>query len=138
MTGLRFWGNEMLDLKDGGVFVDFDVLAVGPIVSEVSKSFDDFWNHSYAVPIEQVARPIKDESLETYRAAVGRELPSLHGEVHRATDGNQLLQGLLDGRLSLFPATARVVADSPDKLAQRVGPEHQRLLNDLRELFLMS
>ncbi|MGI9232900.1 MAG: phospholipase D family protein [Woeseiaceae bacterium] len=136
VIGGRNIGEEYFELKGDAEFVDFDMLAVGPVVSEISESFDDFWNHLYAVPIEHVAKPIKNESLETYRAAVSRELRNLYSEVHQETDGNGLLQELLNGRLSLYPATAKVVADSPDKLAERVGPEHQRLLNELRELFL--
>ncbi len=136
IIGGRNIGEEYFELKEGGVFVDFDVLAVGPVVSEISESFDDFWNHAFAVPIEHVARPLRDESLETYRAAVGGHLRSLYGDVFQGTDRNDLLRALLNGGVALFPASARVVADSPDKLAESVGPEHQRLLNELRELFL--
>jgi putative cardiolipin synthase len=47
--------------KTDVVFVDFDVLAVGPIATEISNSFDEYWNHSRAVPIEQF---IKDPQKE--------------------------------------------------------------------------
>ncbi|MGI9263929.1 MAG: phospholipase D family protein [Gammaproteobacteria bacterium] len=136
IIGGRNIGEEYFDLNDGAVFVDFDVVAVGPIVSEISDSFDDFWNHSYALPIEYIAKPPGNETLESYRATVGKDLRSLYDDISSGAAGNDVLQGLLTGGLSLFPAAARVVADSPDKLATQVGPEHQRLLNDLRELFL--
>ncbi|MGI9258348.1 MAG: phospholipase D family protein [Gammaproteobacteria bacterium] len=136
IIGGRNIGEEYFELKDGAVFVDFDVLAVGPVVAEISESFDDFWNHSRALPIEHVARPIRNESLASYRATVGQDLLGLYDEVYSGSAGNNVLQSLQSGRLSLFPASSRVVADSPDKLDAQIGPEHQRLLNDLRELFL--
>ena len=46
----RNLGEEYFERKDGATFVDFDVLAFGPVVAEVSESFDDFWNHFHAVP----------------------------------------------------------------------------------------
>ena len=136
IIGGRNIGDEYFELKDGAVFVDFDVLAAGPIVSEISDSFDDFWNHSHAVPIEYVAKPLKNETLDSFRAETGVDLRLLYGGVYTGSAKRDLLQDILDGRHQLYPASARVIADSPDKLSERVGPEHQLLLNELRELLL--
>ena len=136
IVGGRNIGEEYFELKDGAVFVDFDVLAFGPVVSEISESFDDFWNHSRALPIEYVAKPNKDETLESYRATTGKDLRELYDGVYAGAFKNDLLQDIFTERLSLIPASARVIADSPDKLETKVGPEHQLLLNELRELFL--
>lgn len=136
IIGGRNIGDEYFELKDGAVFVDFDVLAVGPIVSEISESFDDFWNHSHAVPIENVAKPLKDETLESYRATSGEDLRVLYGRINGAAVKSDMIQDILTGRLQLYPAAARVIADSPDKLSKRAGPEHQLLLKELGELAL--
>ncbi|MGI9265351.1 MAG: phospholipase D family protein [Gammaproteobacteria bacterium] len=136
IIGGRNIGDEYFELNDSAVFVDFDVLAVGPIVSEISESFDDFWNHTHAIPIENVAKPLKKETLESFRATSGPDLRLLYGGVYAGTTLSDLLQELLTGRHQLYPASARVIADSPDKLSERVGPEHQLLLNELRQLLL--
>lgn len=136
LIGGRNIADEYFELKDGAAFVDFDVLAVGPIVAEISASFDDFWNHSHAIPIEHVARPVRNETLESFRATTGQELRLLYDDVYAAATRSEMLQDVLSGRLQLYPAPARVIADSPDKLAERVGPEHQLLLNELGELLL--
>ena len=136
IMGGRNIAEEYFELKDGGVFVDFDVLAVGPVVSDISKSFDEYWNHSRALPIEDIAKPNKNETLESYRATTGQDLRVLYDDVYAGAFQNQLLQDILTETRSLFPAPARVIADSPDKLKAKVGPEHQLLLNELRELFL--
>jgi putative cardiolipin synthase len=136
IIGGRNIGEEYFELKDGAVFVDFDVLAFGPVVSGISESFDDFWNHSHALPVEYVAKPNKNETLESYRATTGQDLRVLYDDVYAGAFRNDLLQDIFAERRSLFPAPAKVVADSPGKLEEKVGPEHQLLLNELRELFL--
>jgi len=136
IIGGRNIGEEYFDLKDGAVFVDFDVLAFGPIVSDISESFDDFWNNSRALPVEYVAKANKNETLESYRATTGQDLRVLYDDIYAEAFESDLLQDIFTERRLLFPAAARVIADSPDKLQEKVGPEHQLLLNELRELFL--
>jgi len=36
-------------------FLDLDLLAAGPVVGDLSKSFDAYWNSEYAYPIAQIA-----------------------------------------------------------------------------------
>jgi putative cardiolipin synthase len=119
-------------------FRRFDILAFGPVVSEISESFDDFWNHSRALPIEYVAKPSNDETLESYRATTGRDLRKLYDDLYAGAFKNDLLQDILMERRLMIPASARVIADSPEKLEAKVGPEHQLLLNELRELLLSA
>jgi len=125
IIGGRNIGEEYFDLKDGAVFVDFDVLAFGPIVSDISESFDDFWNNSRALPVEYVAKANKNETLETYRATTGQDLRVLYDDIYAEAFESDLLQDIFTERRLLFPAAARVIADSPDKLQEKVGPEHQ-------------
>jgi putative cardiolipin synthase len=136
IIGGRNIGDEYFELKDDAVFVDFDVLAAGPIVSEISESFDDFWNHSHAMPIENIAKPLKNETLESFRATTGVDLRVLHGGVIEGNAQSNLLQDVLTGQIPLYPASARVIADSPDILSEKAGPEHQLLVEGLSELLL--
>jgi putative cardiolipin synthase len=138
IIGGRNIGDEYFELKDGAVFVDFDVLAFGPIVSDISSSFDDFWNHSLALPVDYIAKPVEGENLESYRDTTGQNLRALYDDVYAGAFQNDLLEDIFTERLSLFPASARVIADSPDKLRSELGPEHQLLLNELRELYLSA
>ena len=50
IVGGRNIGNEFFSLNPKHNFIDFDVLAVGPIASEVSTSFDIYWNSREAYP----------------------------------------------------------------------------------------
>jgi putative cardiolipin synthase len=70
VVGGRNIADEYFQLKTDSVFVDFDVIAMGPIATEISKSFDDYWNHKLAVPIEQFIEDKAKEDLETVRANI--------------------------------------------------------------------
>src|SRR3990167_8415103 len=52
IAGGRNLGDEYFDAHGELYFADLDVLAVGPVVQQISRSFDDYWNSEWAVPIE--------------------------------------------------------------------------------------
>ena len=51
IVGGRNIGNEYFDADPELAFGDLDVIAVGPVVKEVSTSFDTYWNSALAYPI---------------------------------------------------------------------------------------
>ena len=138
VVGGRNIADEYFELKTDVVFVDFDVLAVGPIAAEISKSFDEYWNHSRAVPIEQFTKNKKKEDLETVRADIAEEFDGIYDTVYKQALNSQLLKDLIADRLPLFAAQARVLADSPDKLINKINETHMRLAKDLREVILSA
>ena len=44
-------------------FIDLDLVVAGPIVPQLSASFDAFWNSKYAYPISSLAAPVSAESV---------------------------------------------------------------------------
>src|SRR4249919_454500 len=79
LVGGRNLGNEYFGADENGNFVDLDVLMVGPVVREVSASFDRFWNATSNYPIALVnAGPATPEALAASRyAQVLREDPAV-------------------------------------------------------------
>ncbi len=138
VVGGRNIADEYFQLKDDTVFVDFEVLAVGPIVDDISKSFDRYWNHSHALPIDYFTSNKKNEELETVRAENAEALNNIYDTVYRRALESQLLQDLIAERQPLVPADARVLSDSPDKLINEISDEHMQLANDLREVLLSA
>ena len=132
VVGGRNIADEYFQLKAGSVFVDFDVLAVGPIAAEISESFDEYWNHSRALPMERVTANKAGENLETVRADVAEEFNSIYYTTYKQALESQLLQDLVADRQPLFPAEARVLSDSPDKLINDISEEHMQLATDLK------
>ena len=52
VIGGRNLGDEYFDAHGEVNFTDLNVLAIGPAVRDVSKSFDEYWNSPWSVPIE--------------------------------------------------------------------------------------
>ena len=56
IVGGRNVGDEYFQGGRDFEFGDYDVIAAGPVVNQVSNSFDAFWNSPMAIPIEALAR----------------------------------------------------------------------------------
>ena len=138
VVGGRNIADEYFQLKTDTVFVDFDVLAMGPVVDEISESFDEYWNHSRAVPMERIAAGRAEDDLETVRAEIHEELHGLYETVYGKALQSQLLQDLMADRQPMFAAEGRVLSDSPDKLLNEISEEQMRLATDLREVLLSA
>ena len=69
IVGGRNIGDVYFGLSDHHNYRDLDVFSTGPVVSEISTSFDTYWNSEWAVPIAELERrlPSDDESQVIYR-----------------------------------------------------------------------
>ena len=136
ITGGRNIGDAYFTLDPHSNFVDLDVVAAGPIVPELSASFDEFWNSKYAIPISTVASAVTDEGAST---------PLVEPE---ATANANWLDHELDlHKLQLIWVPATVLADQPAKIASETSPEEEvTIANDIatlmksakQELIIMS
>lgn len=117
ITGGRNIGDEYFVAHDDFAFVDLDVMASGPVVAELSASFDAYWASAAAVPAA---------ALPGYRRAQ-RKLPRIQAGLRQkkaeleASDYGDRLRAtafearLLSGGLAACRGTARVLADPPEK-----------------------
>ena len=138
VVGGRNLADEYFQLKKDAVFVDFDVLAVGPIAADISTSFDQYWNHSRAVPIDQFTKNKKNEDLQTVREDIAADLDDIYETVFRKALQSQLLQDLIADRQPLYIGQARVLADHPDKLVNKIDEAHMQLANNLSEVLQLA
>ena len=138
VVGGRNIADEYFQLKKDSVFLDFDMLMIGPVVREVSASFDLYWNHERALPIEYVAQNKKGETLEEVRSGVSYKLEEIYAEVYSGALESELLQDLIANRRPLYAGNARVLVDKPDKVINDISPEQMHLANDLREVILST
>lgn len=53
IVGGRNLGDEYFDANDSRNFADLDLVAIGEVVPTLSQSFDLYWNHGLAQPIER-------------------------------------------------------------------------------------
>jgi putative cardiolipin synthase len=139
IVGGRNLGDEYFAAKQGVNFADLDVLAFGPVVSELSRSFDAYWNSQWAVPIEAfVSSPPSPAELARSRGALQRYLESpevRESDYVRRLRSSQFLDDLRNRRLPVVWAPAHAVWDDPDKVGTDGRPDDALLLSkQLREL----
>ena len=134
IVGGRNIADEYFQLKDDAVFADFDILAFGEIAKAISKSFDIYWNHELAIPIEQLLNVNDSGSLESERSRLTEEAKPTYAAIYKEALSSEILQDLITGNQPLFVANAVVIADDPDKLVNPVGTEHMGLAADVNEI----
>jgi putative cardiolipin synthase len=115
ITGGRNLGDEYFDHSDGTSFKDIDILTSGPITSELSNSFDQFWNDENSLNVELVYFYKPDQKyLNKFR----KEISTLWDQ--QAQDGNSLVATQNDYVYhisdQLIWAYAEVTADDPEKV----------------------
>jgi putative cardiolipin synthase len=118
IVGGRNVGDEYFGAGNELSFVDLDVLAIGPVVSEVSHDFERYWTCASARDASRVLgrvstsgasfAPKIDPAVDAYRLAVAR---------------HPLVEDLLQGKLTLQWATTGMLSDDPAKAEGRAGPD---------------
>jgi putative cardiolipin synthase len=116
-------------------FADLDVLAAGPVVAEVSRSFDAYWNSEWAVPIAAfLGEPPKTDQLDlvlarmTERAERFRETE--YARTLRATELGPMVR---DGRIPLVPAHARAIYEPPVSPGAAIAEGEAQIMSVLRK-----
>lgn len=123
IVGGRNIAEEYFELKPDGNFDDFEVLTIGPVVDELSASFDEFWNSRLSLPVEALGGRVDPERLEQWRKTMEEVIEGSRPSAYGRAINSELLQELINGERGLEPAKARVVSDSPQKLKEVRGEE---------------
>ncbi len=130
VLGGRNLGDEYFQASSEREFGDFDVLAAGPIVNQMSGSFDAYWNSELAIPAEGLVFNKTDpQQLEKYRSDLAANRSKMEGSpyVKRLTAADPLA-GVLSGSIPLVWAKAELLYDSPEKSKVQAGEESGPLL----------
>ena len=121
IVGGRNLGDEYFDAHieahDEVNFTDLDILALGPVVREASKSFDEYWNSEWAIPIESfVVSPPGPEQRADFATRLAQRV-----EQYRDTEYTGELRDPRFGRtlrrdeMPIVIAPAEVLYDNPGK-----------------------
>jgi putative cardiolipin synthase len=131
IVGGRNIGNEYFGAGTQVPFRDLDVLAIGSAVREIYAQFDLYWNSASAYPSTRiVAKPAPDAAArleERFAAARADPESRLYLDAVR---GAPLVQELLEHRLALEWADARLVRDDPAKTLDKKVREDTLLLSE--------
>jgi putative cardiolipin synthase len=125
IIGGRNIGDEYFGAAaEGLLFVDLDVLAIGPVVTDVSHDFDRYWASASAYPADRILAPINSVAIDKVRAAAAsvEQDPSALAYMTALRDA-PFVRHLGEGTLELEWAITRMISDDPAKALGRAAPE---------------
>ncbi|MFO7808085.1 phospholipase D-like domain-containing protein [Guyparkeria sp.] len=147
VSGGRNIGDSYFGSTEGFFFSDLDILAVGSVVDDVSRAFDQYWQSRSSYPADRILpTPGKEAATET-REALDFEADAIAldpqvGDLMVAVRENYVVGQLLEGKLDLEWAPTRLVIDPPakgrlrrrdsDKATCRTGQAGTRYLSACR------
>jgi putative cardiolipin synthase len=147
VVGGRNVADEYFGAAERLGFADLDVLAIGPVVQEVSREFDLYWNNAPAYPAAPFVGPLPAEPTAVWQprfAAVPQDPRA--ARYLQAVQQTPFVRELLERRPAFDWATARVLYDDPantlDATARAEGLLWPRLMQRMgrpqRQLDIVS
>jgi len=135
VIGSRNLGDEYFGAQPTGNFSDVDLFAVGPIVRELSRAFDVYWNSASAIPLAAFA----DDPSPAEGALLRRMLRERSAGCEALSPCQWLASSLLRSPLQavateLVWGAAQLTYDQPDqaKISAASGIEHGLIEDDPR------
>jgi len=123
IVGGRNIGNEYFSADEASNFTDIDVMSIGPVVNDIEKQFDIYWNSSVVYPVKAF----------DHNSATSEDLAALKTTLEKFRQSNQESKYALDIRDSemykrissmtyrknnpaiTFKGAVNVIYDDPEK-----------------------
>ena len=121
VVGGRNIGDNYFGVDAAANFRDLDLAVVGPVVQDVSRSFDRYWNSKFAVPVSAIIderlteQEFQERKLKLYRWV--EEVKDYPYSIDTTSD--VVMAKLEEFRDDFIWAPARALYDEPDKLETR-------------------
>jgi putative cardiolipin synthase len=119
LVGGRNIGDQYFQVDPDSQFGDDDVFTAGPIVKQLSNTFDEFWSSAITIPVEGLATGKQTgAALEAFRKTLDdhrRQVKTDGTDYASRIATGEPLAGMIAGRLPLVWANAQLVYDSPEK-----------------------
>ena len=125
VVGGRNIAEEYFQLETTGEFIDFDMLTAGPIVKDISASFDTYWNHELAIPMNVFYDDKDVAELSDLSRQLAAEMKKSGETIYGEAIHTELMKNILGGSVEPYSADARIIVDNPQKLLEKISPEHQ-------------
>jgi putative cardiolipin synthase len=121
IIGGRNVGDEYFGAAQQSNFADLDVVLTGPVVEEVSRSFDAYWNSSHAVPVSRFdsrePQPGELQALVHYAQDYGAQVHQMP-YVAALLDPEQRTRLIAAATPPLKVRDIRLLVDDPEKVGK--------------------
>lgn len=134
IVGGRNIGDEYFGAGDNALFIDLDIMAIGPVVENVTDDFERYWASEATSPAEAVLRKPRAATTSTL-SSISNQLasrPQAHAYTQAITR-QSFVRDLLAGQLHFEWATISLVSDNPDKGLGK-APRHTLIWPRLRAI----
>jgi putative cardiolipin synthase len=123
IVGGRNVGDEYFAAHQKIDFVDLDVMAIGPVVTDVSKDFERYWRSESAYPVASILKRPSRASIQALAETAQRitHEPAALAYVGALRD-SRFVQELMAGTLRYEWAVTRTLSDDPSKVLGRARP----------------
>ena len=116
IVGGRNVGDEYFGAAGDVLFADLDVIAIGPVVTDVSQDFDRYWNSASAYPARLLLKDGTDDGSTLEGDALALDKAAAAQAYLKAMRTSPFFQQLIAGQLPFEWATTRMVSDDPAKV----------------------
>ncbi|NYT65100.1 phospholipase D family protein [Alcaligenaceae bacterium] len=124
IMGGRNIGDEYFGAAQEVQFADLDVLALGPVVDEVSKDFDRYWASNSSYPAQLLLPKVEAYTVETLDAAASSIERDPAADAYTNTlRRSSLIHQLQNASLPLVWTSAQLASDDPAKGLGKAGPK---------------
>jgi putative cardiolipin synthase len=119
IVGGRNIGDEYFDARNNLNFVDLDLLTVGPIIDDITKSFDAYWESRWASSIESLNRTtvVKKQLYSIRRRLKDKWHRAKNTEYFKSLQQSDLTKKIINKQIPFIWANARLFYDLPEKLS---------------------
>ncbi len=119
IAGGRNWGDSYFEAGSDFNFRDVDILAIGPVVEELSHSFDAYWNDDEAFPYKAIVKPRRvRQDVEKMREGLRTHWQE---EMRKGTINLHAPLALqITHTITFLWAEAELAADPPSKVDMQV------------------
>jgi len=118
IVGGRNIGDNYFGVDTAANFRDLDLAVVGPVVQDVSRSFDKYWNSEFAVPISFIIKErLPEEEFLEKKEKLYSWVKEVQGYPYPIdTSSDVVMAKLEEFRGDFIWAPAKALYDEPDKL----------------------
>ncbi len=116
IVGGRNLADEYYQTGGKSEFIDEDLMAIGPVVDDVSDGFDEYWNSPEAIPMSAFRRLIAHSDVADSIEAARKFLDGHPDATFLGKVDGRLIDDFVGGDLDLVGAAAELVQDRPEKV----------------------
>ena len=137
VVGGRNIGDEYFEAHGDVAFGDLDVLTMGPVVSEVSRAFDSFWDAPMSIPIGALTgRPSDAPGLDALRVDLAAFVQTQRDSPYVGQARSNLAEVLATGAQGFHWGKAHLLVDDPAKVTRSPEDTEGHLLPQFGKLGL--